>query len=278
MDNMKSKKAFTLLPEYLVGLILALVIVVLFLPAIGRAGEQYQRKAYDDLCNQWIQKAIFSERVRLSVDPNEAPCKSEDFTIDEKETFDILNEVFSKKAACYNSYNRGDSQIFRTDGRLAKYCAVCYKINFTNKEISINGWEYLMAQKSLRANRNERFIEIFAPYDFARRFISDNEFVDNFVENNPVIEMETLNTNNEYLIVFTFHRARPGFWDWAFNRAILQHNTEYFMGDYTGFGTKHTNGDYWEGVFLVEFTPENMRGLDCQTIVGIQQPGITSSS
>jgi hypothetical protein len=275
---MNSKKAFSLPPWFMIVLVLSLVFIVIFMVFISSAGDQYKNKAYNDICNNWIRYAIFGSTLNLNLNSDESPCHSQDITITGKQKMDIITEVLDKKVACYNSYFRGESEIFKPDNNLNKYCAVCYKLNFTEKDIIFSGLDYLLAQE-MRKNRVESYIDIFAPKDFSEKYFRKEGYKNDFIKSNSIaLNKEAINTSNEYLVVFTYHKAKPGILDRVLNRILLPDlDAYYFIEDYIGFINYHNAKDYTEGIFLVEFKSENLVALECQTIVGIQQPGITTS-
>jgi hypothetical protein len=274
--NFKSKKA-SFVEEYGYILVLALLLMVILLLFIGKAGEQYEKKAYNDACNAWIKSAIMGMRTGLYMSPNEAPCQSQNIVIEHQNRFDLIKSVLDKKEMCYNSYYRGKVELFKGEGRVSKYCAVCYHINFIKKDEIFSGLDYLLAL-DMRSNSKEKYIDIFAPDDFAHSFSNDITFKNEFLRQNSILNQNAFNTSKEYIIVFTYHKAKPDFFDRLFGTVLLPNlESVYFMEDYIGFLNYHEKELYTEGVFLVEFNQENLNALECQTIVGIQNPGITQS-
>lgn len=264
------KKATSLPLWMMVSIILAIVMLLGMFNFLWAADKAYKNKAYSEECNNWIKFYMMGNKF-FTLDRDESPCKAEQYTVQGKSEFEMLSDVMEKQIGCYNSYQRGDREMFKEVSGDITFCAVCYEINFTTKGKKIDALKYLDAYK-LRADDNSVYMYAFAPNDFAQNFLDDSSFSENF-EANALLKETAIDTDKKYVTIFVYGKGKDDIMASRQGRISIAKGA-FFVNGLNGF-SKYNEKGYTAALLLAELAPSVLSEITCDEIIGIQQPGIT---
>ena len=260
---------------------------------------------------------MFGKKSIIVTDVNDIPCKAEKVTIEGDLKYDILKGVSDNMVKCYNSYFRGEEEMFSgIVGENVTFCAVCYKMDYENKDIEIDMFE-LMEFQHLKSTRKETYMEILGSKIFANEFgLKLDE-----LESDDRLKIIALDTSKESIVVFKYIKTEAsklsnipfgvgaaagaatgaamaavaitavGAWvvfSGGSALVVLAAASSAFplatgagglIGGYMGYQSAWINvdGDVWfPSIHVVEFNQENLKALGCERIVGVNEPGITT--
>jgi hypothetical protein len=212
---MNSRKA-EVKPEiyYILGAIFLLLCVAVFIPFFMKFGKTYESKSYDDVCNNYIKVHMVGKNEVISAPLENFPCPTKKETIvgeaktGEKLNYYIMGEVAERMAKCYNSFYRGEQNLFTgKPNQEINFCATCYHINFTKKDALIGTYEFLEFQAYHGPNRfgSEKYLDIFGDSGFSQQYRS--------LKREQVEELKALlkdttaiDSSKDYLIVFRYKK------------------------------------------------------------------------
>lgn len=269
----------TLTSGLVVTILLLLVFSLIMMGFLNRASDVYRDTAYDAACVQFIESAIVMARSGLIyADPDAAQCRVKNVEIEARNSFDVLDGVFSNMESCYNTFHRGEHRLFRAEGRSdITYCGFCHKISFDGPEMIITTEQYLAGMTSMRSSTREPFMEVFAPTDFSRQFTHNSDFREQYLRTIGS-DVTVINTSEEYLTTFLYRASEGADLGWV--KRSLNFVTDTTAGAVTsglfGFSLFNREYEYSTGIYLVEFSADELSELNCDVTFGIQQPGITN--
>jgi len=295
--------------QYIVGIVMGLMLLLVFFSSFFvNYKQEFEQKAYSDVCNLYIKTHLFGKRGIIEANLDDFPCPTEDVLVEVGSDYELMKDVSNKMVECTNSYYRGKEEMFTGEkGEEIKFCGVCHKIKFDDYSKQIPTIEWLSFQSTAKHESGEPFLEILATKDFSEGFM------DNLEQNKASIghDMVALDTSKEYVTVFTYDKKEaPSRFEKIVKGAaigvavgtvgaiviiasggtatplvagIIATKAAALAGGVIGGGATyqltHTsqNGDVWVSeVRLEEFNSENLKNLKCDVIVGMQEPGITS--
>ena len=295
--------------KYMMGIIMGMLLLFVFFSSFFvNYKQEFEQKAYSETCNQYIKLHLFGKRGILEVNLDDFPCKTENVLIEVGSDYELMKDVSNKVVECTNSYYRGKEEMFTGEkGNEIKFCGVCHNINFDNPNKTISTIEWLSFQSTAKHESGESFLEILATKDFSEGFI------DNLEQNKASAghDMVAIDTSEEYVTVFTYDKKEaPSRFEKIVKGAAIgaavgavgavviiatggsatpivagiiaakiAAGTGAFVGGGIAYQVSHTsqNGDVWiSEARLEEFNSTNLKELECDVIIGMQEPGITS--
>ncbi|MCB9358633.1 hypothetical protein H6503_01755 [Candidatus Woesearchaeota archaeon] len=268
---MSKKSQTNIIPWSLGGLVLMLVAIVILIGFLSKAGNVLDEKAFDKACNDYIKYSILSAKFGFNSDLGDAPCRTEEILIDGDSDFDIMNKVLERQAACFNSFDRGNSELLKfSNMQDITFCSVCSELTFSDKNFKMDGHDYV-SFLGLKSRSGERYVDILAPVTFASSYETGTWRAD------ASLDATIIDGSKKYITVMRYEKKTGAFWRW-FKTMKAKDDSEEFMllGKITGFQTVHD--DYNVALLLAEFDSSTLKQMECDVILGIQQPGITSSS
>jgi hypothetical protein len=265
----KYRKSMGFASGQVVLLILLLIFAVGLIVFLGNYDKIMQDMAYDKACNDYIQYSVIARKAGFGTDFSEAPCRKKDITIEGNTKFEVLKEIFNKQVECYNSFKRGNVDLFELGSqtenvRGVRFCGICHSVNFSKKDLSIDAWEYITFQE-LKARSGKRYIEILAPKEFVSKYLSNEEYkqeIKEATENEIVVD-----TSKTYLTIFVYDKNKE--------HKLWQYVGPVLLAPLKGFEIAHADDAYRSGIYLVEHSTEELNKVVCDYVMGLEQPGIT---
>lgn len=186
----------------LVAIIFLVVIAVFFLAPFK---DIYREKTFDAVCQQTIKAHMLGKKTIVGENLKEFPCKPKKVTIKGNRKYDVLKGSADNQVRCTNSFFRGQENLFNgTVGEYTSFCVPCYIQDFENKGITASVFEK-MDFEMLNANRNEKYIEIFAGKGAAKDFLAKRETL---MRDEKLRNTVAIDTSKEYLVLFRYKKLQ----------------------------------------------------------------------
>ena len=318
------------LEHFVMWMLLSLVTLLVLFNFISASGNVYQNNAFDTICNDYLRVDMMSNQF-TGFTADAYPCRTTDITI-QGSVYDAMRETSDALVSCYNTFFRGEEELFPRTREAVNFCAVCHHISYDLPQ-DINGWELLLFQENTKLNSRETYLQALDPSKRLIRF-------DAFSLSNPLVlreDGEVMSaTDNELVEFLSSLREHDVKADGSYVTLFMYNKTSGMsglefasaLGISTGAGAaiglgaaviggiaivgtgglaltviipaaaavavpvggvaggvvgyqvlKSTPGSQWTAsVNLVQADALDLQALGCESVIGVQEPGITTSN
>lgn len=307
----------------LIGVIGIILFIVVFSFYLLTFKDVYTDRAFSQECNEYIKvhmmgKAqIFGQNVDTHME--EFPCKTEEYTVKSNSQFEILKQVSDKMVSCYNTFYRGNHDLFNAKeaNKQETFCAVCYNINFTDKTQKVD-MQTMMRFQGLNGNSKEKYMDMLGGKDFRESFMRGGYAADTKSKMDEYLKKIVLDTSSNYIIIFRYQKMEIKSVENSMNDyfkqivgggvigmiipaativilaavTVISGGTALALiipaiaiggvaGAYWGYSNIKASdinpNTVWSSqIMLAKFDPAELSKMQCDTMMGIQEPGITN--
>lgn len=198
---------------YFVLIILFVILLVFFVYFLDNFQESMGEKAFSETCNQYLKahmigKKLFDGQFKGG---NENPCQTEDVAIKSDNNYDAMGEVAKKMTECYNTYYRGEVNLFLGErGEDVTFCSICHKINFESKDIEIKNYEWMSFLSTQKYITGEKYMSILGSDVYLKAYLNNKESFSTATVNGKNVDLSQniiFDGNQEYITLFVYNKT-----------------------------------------------------------------------